>query len=277
MNSTTEHYEEYIRSNKTDVSQEQYSLIQQENENLSKRILELESKLAELQTTKEDLENSLLKEREESTKSMSVLKCQVKRTLGSFEEERKAIESGGNSAVANINKHWLKKMYTNPFYERRLEILKHQTKITELKTAMAKALEERVQTIEAHQSRVKQLQDKYQQMLKDAETRAASTGKQAVANFQKDTSISSGCSKTIRDQTASEFKRKLATLEEDFKIRSEKLKGENEQLKTRIVGLELKASTEQVAKVDPTSVAHIQELESELSRKNAEIGSLKRQ
>ena len=30
-----------------------------------------------------------------------------------------------------------------------------------------------------------------------------------------------------------------------------------------------------MAKVDPTSVAHIQELESELSRKNAEIGFLK--
>ncbi|KAJ3298637.1 hypothetical protein HDU79_008130 [Rhizoclosmatium sp. JEL0117] len=259
MNSTTEHYEEYIRSNKN-VSQEQYSLIQQENENLSKRILELESKLAELQTTKEDLENSLLKEREESTKSMSVLKCALQEKeaklnalTASFEEERKAIESGGNSAVANINK---------ALAQKDLEILKHQTKITELKTAMAKALEERVQTIEAHQSRVKQLQDKYQQMLKDAETRATSTGKQAVdqetldtlqkkfeaekiellttqkANFQKQLieiqrTLQSqvDAARLSRDQTASEFKRKLATLEEDFKIRSEKLKGENDQLK----------------------------------------------
>ncbi|KAJ3016879.1 UNVERIFIED_CONTAM: hypothetical protein HDU68_011970 [Siphonaria sp. JEL0065] len=114
--------------------------------------------------------------------------------------------------------------------------------------------EERVQTIEAHQSRVKQLQDKYQEMLKEAAENASSNS----------------ATKEIDQETLVTFQSKF----EAEKIELLTVQKANFQ-KTRIVMLELKATAEKPVQQDPSTTARVRDLESEIMRKDAEIGFLK--
>ncbi|KAI9337825.1 hypothetical protein BDR26DRAFT_449997 [Obelidium mucronatum] len=194
---------------------------------------------------------------------------------------------------------------------------------------MAKMREERIQTIEAHQSRIKQLQDKHQETLSEALSKASKNSKdlnkdqiaelQAVfdaekielltvqkANFhkvkitvwllflsiveltirvvlflkqlvevQKTLQSQIDAARLSRDQSLLDYKKKLSAQEDDFKSRSEKLKSENDQLKTRLLALELKASTPSPTAIDPELQNRIKRLETEISKKDAEIGFLK--
>ncbi|KAJ3062784.1 hypothetical protein HDU98_001358 [Podochytrium sp. JEL0797] len=303
MNNTTEQYEEFLRTNRS-VSAEEHDSIKAECDALNEQIKttpqDLESRISSLQASKEDLERTLTEEKSNTAKSIGILKCAIQENEAKlqaaslkFQEERKAWETGGNSDVVKANR---------ALAQKDLELHKLLTNMSELKTTVSKMRDERVLTIEAHQSRVKQLQDKYQEMLKDAKelgsnkmvdkeqlaelkakmeaeqielltTQKANFQKQLV-EVQKKLQSQVDAARLSRDQSALENKRKLAAAEESSRDQMVKLKNENDQLKTRLVALELKATSD-LSQPDPTTSARVHELESHLSKREAEIVFLK--
>ncbi|KAJ3250819.1 hypothetical protein HDU77_006314, partial [Chytriomyces hyalinus] len=127
---------------------------------------DLEHSIRCLKSQKLELEHALNHEKTLSLSTTASMKCLIQEKESelcalnaSFENERKAMEQGGNTAVGKVNR---------ALAQKDVEIHKLNGIVTEQKSTIEKMKEERGLTIEAHQSRIKQLQDKYQEMLKEA-------------------------------------------------------------------------------------------------------------
>ncbi|KAJ3238412.1 hypothetical protein HDU81_007893 [Chytriomyces hyalinus] len=299
LQEATRQFDECLNSQKTE-SENTRARVEEEIKSLKATIQDLEHRLECLQSQKLEMEQALNHERALSLSTTASMKCLLQekeselRALNtSFENERKAMEQGGNTAVGKINR---------ALAQKDVEIHKLNGTITELKSSIEKMKEERGLTIEAHQSRIKQLQDKYQEMLKEAGDKKSDVKGNAFeselrskfeaekielltvqkGNFQKQLSELQAklqsqidAARITRDHTVSDSKRKLSKLEEESQQKLDKLKSENDQLKTRIVALELKAAEPQQVPVNPAEDLHTGKLASEISRRDAEIAFLK--
>ncbi|KAI8836760.1 hypothetical protein BJ741DRAFT_183047 [Chytriomyces cf. hyalinus JEL632] len=165
MMEATRQFDECLSSQKTE-SESSCARVEEETKILKSTIQDLEHSIECLRSQKLELEHALNHEKTVSLSTIASMKCVIQekesefRALNaSFENERKAMEQGGNTAVGKVNR---------ALAQKDVEIHKLNGTVTELKSSIEKMKEERGLTIEAHQSRVKQLQDKYQEMLKDA-------------------------------------------------------------------------------------------------------------
>ncbi|KAJ1555054.1 hypothetical protein HK405_003366 [Cladochytrium tenue] len=95
----------------------------------------------------------------ELQKKSEALEKTEKELRTTLAEERRALEVGGKAALAAANKALATK-------DTRIEALEDEGR--ELKKALSSLRDERQKMIDAHQSRIAQLQDKYTAMLKDA-------------------------------------------------------------------------------------------------------------
>ncbi|KAJ3406544.1 hypothetical protein HDU80_011042, partial [Chytriomyces hyalinus] len=165
MQEATRQFDECLNSQKTE-SESSCARVEEEIKSLKSTIHDLEHSIQCLKSQKLELEHALNHEKTLSLSTTASMKCLIQekeselRALNaSFENERKAMEQGGNTAVGKVNR---------ALAQKDVEIHKLNGIVTEQKSTIEKMKEERGLTIEAHQSRIKQLQDKYQEMLKEA-------------------------------------------------------------------------------------------------------------
>ncbi|KAI8611665.1 hypothetical protein BC830DRAFT_1171694 [Chytriomyces sp. MP71] len=299
MHEAAQHFDERVQAVK-DESRGQTTSLEQEIMSLKPQIEDYEQRIQLVIFERDDVLRTLHAERDSTTQQIASLTgtlnqrdAELRNLQKSFEDERRALEHGGSSAVSKMNR---------ALAQKDLEMQKLNTAIADLKSKIDTMAQERTLTIEAHQSRVKQLQDKYQDIRKAEKDRDRSTEESAEKtearlkakfevekielltlqkqNFQKQlTDLQSKLQSQIdaarvsRDHAVSDAKRKLAAMDEETRVILEKTKSENDQLKTRLVALELKLM--QPTSLPTSTPQKNESLEVELARKDAEIAFLK--
>ncbi|KAJ3135034.1 hypothetical protein HK100_003089 [Physocladia obscura] len=287
IKNTTDQYEEYLNLNK-----ESHDQLSKELELENSATKQLEQHYSILQTEKTNDENRQELERQDHEKTINALKAvileyetKISTLQKSFAQERAAIDAGGDSVVEKVN---------NALAQKDLEIYKLHNKTSELTQTITQMRDERIKTIEAHQSRVKQLQDKYMGMLKESENIQKNDIMQQIqekfeaekivllktqkSNFQKQIAdiqltlhSQIDAARLSRDQTAVEAKKKISA----FELELTKVRAENEKLKIRILSLETQTPVEPSKLLAANEISRLKELESEITKKSAEIGFLK--
>ncbi|KAJ3330103.1 hypothetical protein HDU76_006426 [Blyttiomyces sp. JEL0837] len=305
--STREHYEECVQSlnDQLDGLQSQTGSLEREKISLQRQLnasiqqtqekqTELNRKLKGVEEEKMVLESQLIsikRDLESVQKNLKEKEDDLIRMETKFAEERKSLENG---AAANVNRALAQKDVQ--IHDLNKKIREYQKTIDELK-------DERQKMTEAHQSRVGQLQDKYQEMLKNAGNEHNANFEQGLrSKFEKEKvdllaaqkaqifdvqgklQAQLDAARLARDQAAIESRRKLNNLEDEFKVKEEKLKGELDDCKSRNKSLqELLEETQKnlslsnqtpaltAAPIDRDS----ETLRRELQRRDAEIAFLK--
>ncbi|KAJ3205432.1 hypothetical protein HDU82_005210 [Entophlyctis luteolus] len=278
----------------------------QELAEVSRKCEELEALATTLQAANKEAVDTLSRERAENSRHIDSLRSRLlqqeqdlQKSAADAQDLRRQLEISATQ------------METGKLTAQKdLEIHKLTSTVSDLNKIIDSLRLERTKTIEAHQSRVKQLQDKHLEELSGAkiqqvnpwiwesvycphmciqkdETVSALRAeldaekiellKTQKANFQKQlselqVSLQSqvDAARLSRDKAIADAKTRIAELE----ARNAKVTSENEQLKTRILALELKAA-DHAEPIHNSGGANVDEVEAALARKDAEIAFLK--
>ncbi|KAJ3392197.1 hypothetical protein HDU84_004689 [Entophlyctis sp. JEL0112] len=261
----------------------------QELAEVSRKCEELEALATTLQAANKEAVDTLSRERAENSRHIDSLRSRLlqqeqdlQKSAADAQDLRRQLEISATQ------------METGKLTAQKdLEIHKLTSTVSDLNKIIDSLRLERTKTIEAHQSRVKQLQDKHLEELSGAKIQQKDETVSALraeldaekiellktqkANFQKQlselqVSLQSqvDAARLSRDKAIADAKTRIAELE----ARNAKVTSENEQLKTRILALELKAA-DHAEPIHNSGGANVDEFEAALARKDAEIAFLK--
>ncbi|KAJ3354085.1 hypothetical protein HDU83_005902 [Entophlyctis luteolus] len=281
-------YEEYFRVFRETAANDELRN-KQELAEVSRKCEELEALATTLQAANKEAVDTLSRERAENSKHIDTLRSRLlqqeqdlQKSAADAQDLRRQLEISATQ------------METGKLTAQKdLEIHKLTSTVSDLNKIIDSLRLERTKTIEAHQSRVKQLQDKHLEELSGAKIQQKDETVSALraeldaekiellktqkANFQKQlselqVSLQSqvDAARLSRDKAIADAKTRIAELE----ARNAKVTSENEQLKTRILALELKAA-DHAEPIHNSGGANVDEFEAALARKDAEIAFLK--
>ncbi|KAJ3410728.1 hypothetical protein HDV05_003448 [Chytridiales sp. JEL 0842] len=318
MNQLREEYEGYIASQQSSSTTltNRCNELQNEVETLRTKLTSVEKErdahqLGERQAIEKwrGLEINIQNTSSSNQQTISSLQqqnAQLQQTLSNlqsqFDKEKATWETTTSTSSATISQT------TRTLQTKDAQIHELNNSLRELRTTVHSMREERQKTIEAHQSRVQQLQDKYIQMLSDKEKEQESVLKERLLKefesekaellqaqkhiYQKQMSDVKGAlqaqldaARLSRDHAAVDHTRKLTQVEKEWGAKYTKAQDEILELRSKLASLEttLTAEREKASKAllansnnsSSLSNAEIESLKIEVGRSKAEISFLK--